>query len=136
MITFRIISNEGIFTSYKTLTKEIKGKLLNFAKDTTIDNLKNYASGKKWKTIGENIRFRISDNRVEIFPSTSKADLMGWLHHGTRAHGPVNAKALHWVKDGTHHYAKWVRGITPTNFFSLNPTIVEKINTYIRKFGK
>ena len=35
-----------------------------------------------------------------------------FTEHGTRAHGPVFAKVMHFVtKDGTEVFAKWVRGV-------------------------
>ena len=34
-----------------------------------------------------------------------------YLEYGTRAHGPVRAKALHWQDGGKDIFAKWVRGI-------------------------
>lgn len=40
------------------------------------------------------------------------------MNHGSRAHGPVRAKALHWIdkETGEDVFAKWVKGVKPLYF--------------------
>jgi hypothetical protein len=131
MIYYSIINNEMIFINYQNLTKEIKKNFLNDVKDIAIDNLKDFSSGKNWKTIGKNIQYKVTDNEIIIYPSTNKSDLFGWLHYGTKAHGAVTAKALHWKEGGKHIFVKWVRGIKATNFFEINSSMESKIQKLI-----
>ena len=66
---------------------------------------------------------KISRNRFKIVNrwGTREKPLALWFNEGTRDHGPVFKKALHW-KDkltGKDIFAKWVHGIPKTHAMQL-----------------
>lgn len=48
-----------------------------------------------------------------IYTLTADSMVVFYLEYGTRDHGSVTAKALHFNIDGQEIFAKWVRGIEP-----------------------
>jgi hypothetical protein len=123
---------ENIIIRYENTVNALKANNIKKIGVIVIRYLQNVAKEKNWKTIAPAIiSTLINDNEILIHPNADKMKLMGWLHYGTKAHGPVKAKMLHWVKDGNHIYAKWVRGIKPTYFFSVTPELNNQIQNYI-----
>lgn len=124
---------ENILIRYENTVNVLKANNIKRIGAIVVRYLQNVAKEKNWKTIAPAIiSTLINDNEILIHPNADKKALMGWLHYGTRAHGPVKAKALHWVKDGKHIYAKWVRGIKPTYFFTVTPDLNSQIQNYIK----
>jgi hypothetical protein len=152
MIQFTIIDNEGIFVNFHNLTKELKQNFLSQVKDVAIGCIKDYATGKNWKTIGDNIHYKITDNQVSLFPSQKKANLISWLHSGTKDHpvAPKSASVLCWVPSGGSNAVSWlkggarlafskghiVRGIKPTYFFSITSEMESRINKLIQTINQ
>ena len=44
---------------------------------------------------------------------TANANYSAFIEYGTQAHGPKNAKALRWTKNGKVYFAKRVKGTKP-----------------------
>ena len=103
-----------------TKMPEVRKRGLNYTSQYMIERLQVHSpidTGflKGW------FRYRESDSLVDI---RSPAQYAIWQDQGT---GPIkvkNKKALHWVKNGEHHFAKSTKGIKGKHFVekSINET--------------
>lgn len=108
--------------SLKRLADELQAAQLLALRDATSAAQQHAMSTKLWKDgdgvsnpkhLRQNIKAKVSGKKGSV-----KADrpYASFLEFGTKAHGPVTANMLHWHSFGVHHFAKWVRGISPRPF--------------------
>lgn len=69
-------------------------------------------------------------NRIKVVNrwGTSQKPLAKWFNYGTRDHGPVFKKALHWIDKltGKDIFARWVHGIPKTNAMEIGIELGKK----------
>jgi len=61
-------------------------------------------------SLGESTYIEESPNSIKLRTDTM---ILIYLEFGTKAHGPVTAKYLHFWIDGEEIFTKWVQGIKP-----------------------
>jgi hypothetical protein len=112
---------------------EIKAQeIASVARKALIDETLSYG----WHRFRAEIKQSSIDKDTEMVFITENKNariIAGYLNYGTIAHGPVTAKALHWISGGKHIFAKWVRGIKPHPFWGVTPEVLTKIDQYINK---
>lgn len=140
MLTFTF-SNGGSIE--KLIVKLSKPLPMNKIGKTVQDDIIEETKRRGWKRPAGTIKRRTVDkNTQEIFIGGKAKDAMvsGFLHSGTKSHfiRPVKKAALHWSSNGVRFFSKghWVRGIKPTNFFSIYPKTLSKIQAIVTEHYK
>lgn len=98
----------------KGMQKTLRDEIRDTAYGIERDYRSNMKSHMKTGELDQSIRTASIQNWKGAQVGSDKKQST-YLEFGTRAHGPVRAKLLHWVEDGKDIFAKWVRGITATN---------------------
>jgi len=114
-VDFRI---EGVEHTQRALMTKYKSKLSEYVKwlrarmQMFLDEIKNEIPyGKTGKTRESIYIVEMDWGDKGVFYLVTDSMVVLYLEYGTKAHGPVTAKALHWVDNGQDIFARWVRGI-------------------------
>jgi len=109
---------EGVEKAQRELWKKYRSKLeeykawLKARMEQYLEEIRAEIPTKSGKTRDSVYLREISGGKNHgTFQLMTDSEVIFYLEYGTKAHGPVRAKALHWTEGGQEIYAKWVRGI-------------------------
>jgi hypothetical protein len=124
----------------KAIGKELRAELKNTAEKIVVQYKNNMRSNDHWLS-GKTIRSISAESRDGWFTAevgTDKEFPARWLEEGTKPHGPVSAKYLHfyWEKMKRWVKTKMVRGITATHDLEKAATKIMGGNEFGKRLKK
>lgn len=113
---------QGVKKEVEKTAKEIRTTLYSmtprgpsFSNVATRTTSEGGAARAAFTSGGKDAIWEVSDYQAKI---GSNVPHMKYLEFGTRAHGPVTAKFLHFFTLSGEVFTKWVRGIKPMRIFA------------------
>lgn len=129
--------------TYKTYAKRLSKPPMDKLLKTAKDDLVKESTSRGWNRFRQGVETnKVSETRGIIFVNdavvsgehftgtkltATNKQIGGWLHYGTKTHGPKTAKMLSWISGGIRFFAKEVKGIKATHWWGLKEPMKIKL---------